>query len=81
MNALLYLAAIRAYFLLYHFLAVSLAPEAAKVISSQGEISVPVTLSFEMPAGVVFLPDHFAVPPVNALTLNSNLVRVTIQKG
>jgi formate dehydrogenase alpha subunit len=57
------------------------AGDTAKVISSQGEISVPVALAGELPAGVVFLPDHFATPPANALTLNSNLVRVTIQKG
>jgi formate dehydrogenase alpha subunit len=57
------------------------AGDTAKVTSSQGEISVPVVLSPEMPAGVVFLPEHFAEPPVHLLTLNSNLVRVTIQKG
>ena len=55
--------------------------DAAKVTSSQGEISVPVVLTPELPGGVVFLPEHFAAPPVNLLTLNSNLVRVTIQKG
>jgi formate dehydrogenase alpha subunit len=53
----------------------------AKVISSQGEISVPVSLTAALPPGVVFLPDHFAAPAANVLTLNSNLVRVTIQKG
>ncbi|MBI4794454.1 MAG: molybdopterin-dependent oxidoreductase [Deltaproteobacteria bacterium] len=57
------------------------AGDTAKVISSQGEISVPVALAPEMPPGVVFLPEHFAQPPVHILTLNSNLVRVTIQKG
>ena len=57
------------------------AGEVAKVISSHGEISVPVSLSADMPAGVVFLPEHFAAPAANDLTLNSNLVRVTIQKG
>ena len=57
------------------------AGETAKVISSQGEISVPVALAPEMPGGVVFLPEHFDLPPVHLLTLNSNLVRVTIQKG
>jgi predicted molibdopterin-dependent oxidoreductase YjgC len=55
--------------------------DTAKVISSQGEVSVPVTLAKEMPAGVVLLPEHFAAPAANNLTLNSNLVRVTIQKG
>jgi predicted molibdopterin-dependent oxidoreductase YjgC len=55
--------------------------EAAKVISSQGEISLPVTVTPDLPAGVVFMPDHFAAPAANVLTLNSNLVRVTIQKG
>jgi formate dehydrogenase alpha subunit len=55
--------------------------EVAKVTSSQGEISVPVTLSPELPPGVAFLPDHFAQPAAHRLTLNSNLVRVTIQKG
>jgi hypothetical protein len=42
---------------------------------------VPVDLSAAVPAGVVFLPEHFAAPAANDLTLNSNLVRVTIQKG
>ena len=55
--------------------------DTAKVISSQGEVSVPVTLAKDMPAGVVLLPEHFAAPAANNLTLNSNLVRVTIQKG
>lgn len=55
--------------------------ETAKVISSQGEISVPVTLSPELPPGVAFLPDHFSQPAANLLTLNSNLVRVAISKG
>ncbi len=57
------------------------AGDTAKVTSSQGEISVAVALAPEMPPGVVFLPEHFAQPPVHLLTLNSNLVRVTIQKG
>ncbi|MFZ5449875.1 MAG: molybdopterin-dependent oxidoreductase [Thermodesulfobacteriota bacterium] len=57
------------------------AGETAKIISSQGEISVPVKLTNELPLGVVFLPEHFATPAANELTLNSNLVRVTIQKG
>jgi predicted molibdopterin-dependent oxidoreductase YjgC len=57
------------------------AGETAKIISSQGEISVAVKLTHEVPAGVVFLPEHFASPAANDLTLNSNLVRVTIQKG
>ena len=59
-----------------------LAPgEVVKVISSHGEISAPVDLSGDVPPGVVFLPEHFALPAANDLTLNSNLVRVTIQKG
>jgi predicted molibdopterin-dependent oxidoreductase YjgC len=57
------------------------AGEVVKVISSHGEISAPVDLSTDMPVGVVFLPEHFAAPAANDLTLNSNLVRVTIQKG
>jgi len=57
------------------------AGEMAKVTSSQGEISVPVKLSPELPEGVVFLPEHFATPAAHLLTLNSSLVRVTIQKG
>jgi formate dehydrogenase alpha subunit len=57
------------------------AGDTAKVISSHGEVAVPVKLSGDVPAGVVFLPDHFAEPAVNELTLNSNVVRVTIQKG
>ena len=58
-----------------------MAGEVVKVISSHGEISAPVDLSTDMPVGVVFLPEHFAAPAANDLTLNSNLVRVTIQKG
>ena len=59
-----------------------LAPgEVVKVISSHGEITAPVKLTADVPAGVVFLPEHFAAPAANDLTLNSNLVRVTIQKG
>ena len=59
-----------------------LAPgEVVKVISSHGEITAPVKLTADVPAGVVFLPEHFATPAANDLTLNSNLVRVTIQKG
>ncbi|MDO9531209.1 MAG: molybdopterin-dependent oxidoreductase [Deltaproteobacteria bacterium] len=59
-----------------------LAPgEVVKVISSYGEIAAPVKLTADVPAGVVFLPEHFAAPAANNLTLNSNLVRVTIQKG
>jgi len=57
------------------------AGDLAKVTSSQGEISVPVKLTPELPEGVVFLPEHFAQPAAHLLTLNSNLVRVTIQKG
>jgi formate dehydrogenase alpha subunit len=57
------------------------AGEVVKVISSHGEITAPVDLSAAVPAGVVFLPEHFATPAANDLTLNSNLVRVTIQKG
>ena len=57
------------------------AGEVVKVISSHGEISAPVDLSAAVPPGVVFLPEHFAAPAANDLTLNSNLVRVTIQKG
>jgi len=55
--------------------------DTAKVTSSQGEISVPVTLKPGLPEGLVFLPEHFAQPAAHRLTLNSNLVRVTIQKG
>jgi anaerobic selenocysteine-containing dehydrogenase len=57
------------------------AGEVVKVISSHGEITAPVDLCADVPAGVVFLPEHFAAPAANDLTLNSNLVRVTIQKG
>ena len=57
------------------------AGEVVKVVSSHGEISAPVDLSTAVPTGVVFLPEHFAAPAANDLTLNSNLVRVTIQKG
>jgi len=53
----------------------------AKVISSQGEVTATVKMSFELPPGVAFLPEHFGAPAANELTLNSNLVRVTIQKA
>ena len=36
------------------------AGEVVKVISSHGEIAAPVDLSAAVPAGVVFLPEHFA---------------------
>ncbi len=55
--------------------------DTAKVISTQGEISLPVAVTPDLPPGVVFMPDHFAEPAAQLLTLNSNLVRVTIQKG
>ena len=51
------------------------------VSSPQGSIVVKVQLSDDMPAGAVFLADHFAEPMANTLTLNSNLCRVNIQKG
>ncbi|HZE21298.1 MAG TPA: molybdopterin dinucleotide binding domain-containing protein, partial [Desulfobaccales bacterium] len=57
------------------------AGEEVKVISSYGEVKAPVELSREVPPGVAFLPEHFGDPAANNLTLNSNLVRVTIQKG
>ncbi len=53
----------------------------ATVISSYGEIAATVKLSLDLPPGVAFLPEHFAEPPANKLTLNSNLVRVTIQRA
>ncbi|MDI6853665.1 MAG: molybdopterin-dependent oxidoreductase [Deltaproteobacteria bacterium] len=53
----------------------------AKIISSHGEITAPVTLDANLAQGVVFLPEHFAEPAAHMLTLNSNLVRVTIQKA
>jgi formate dehydrogenase (NADP+) alpha subunit len=53
----------------------------AKVISSQGEVMAKVKVSFDLPPGVAFVPEHFGEPAVNELTLNSNLVRVTIQKA
>ena len=40
-----------------------------------------VKMSLDLPAGVAFLPEHFGEPAANELTLNSNLVRVTIQKA
>lgn len=52
-----------------------------KISSAQGAIEVKVTLCDDLPAGVVFLADHFADPMANTLTFNSNLCRVTIQKG
>jgi predicted molibdopterin-dependent oxidoreductase YjgC len=55
--------------------------DAAKITSSHGEITAPVELTAELPAGVVFLAEHFAEPAAQALTLNSNLVRVSIQKA
>ena len=53
----------------------------AKIISSHGEITAPVTLDASLAPGVVFLPEHFAEPAAHMLTLNSNLVRVTLQKA
>ncbi len=55
--------------------------EVAKVISSHGEVEVKVDLDPLLPPGVAFLPEHFAQPAAHMLTLNSNLVRVTIQKA
>ena len=55
--------------------------EEAKIISSHGEITAKVALDASLPPGVVFLPEHFAEPAAHMLTLNSNLVRVTIQKA
>jgi len=55
--------------------------DAVKVISSHGEVTAPVKLSVALPPGVAFLPEHFGEPAANELTLNSNLVRVTIQKA
>lgn len=55
--------------------------EEARVISSHGEITAKVALDACLPPGVVFLPEHFAEPAAHMLTLNSNLVRVTIQKA
>ncbi|MEJ2226166.1 MAG: molybdopterin-dependent oxidoreductase, partial [Syntrophobacterales bacterium] len=55
--------------------------EEVKVISSHGEVAATVQLSLDLPPGVAFLPEHFGEPAANKLTLNSNLVRVTIQKA
>jgi len=55
--------------------------ELAKVISSHGEVEAKVALDPLLPAGVAFLPEHFARPAAQMLTLNSNLVRVSIQKA
>ncbi len=55
--------------------------EEAKVISSHGEVTATVKISADLPPGVAFLPEHFGEPAANELTLNSNLVRVTIQKA
>lgn len=57
------------------------AGEAVTVSSAQGKIVVPAAINDNLPAGVVFLADHFAEPLANSLTFNSNLCRVTIQKG
>jgi formate dehydrogenase alpha subunit len=55
--------------------------DVAKIISSHGEITAPVALDATLAPGVVFLPEHFSEPAAHMLTLNSNLVRVTIQKA
>jgi formate dehydrogenase (NADP+) alpha subunit len=55
--------------------------EEVKVISSHGEVTAAVQFSLDLPPGVAFLPEHFGAPAANDLTLNSNLVRVTIQKA
>ncbi|MEW6386921.1 MAG: molybdopterin-dependent oxidoreductase [Thermodesulfobacteriota bacterium] len=52
-----------------------------KIISSHGEAAAPVVLAAALPPGVVFLPEHFSEPAAHNLTLNSNLVRVTLQKA
>ncbi|MBW1991738.1 MAG: molybdopterin-dependent oxidoreductase [Deltaproteobacteria bacterium] len=57
------------------------AGDEVRIISSHGEITAPVTLDASLPPGVVFLPEHFAEPAAHRLTLNSNLVRVTLQKA
>ncbi|MGQ9920581.1 MAG: molybdopterin-dependent oxidoreductase [Desulfobacca sp.] len=57
------------------------AGETVTVSSPQGRITVPVAVNDDLPSGVVFLADHFAEPLANSLTSNSNLCRVTIQKG
>jgi len=55
--------------------------DAVKVISTYGEISATVSFGLDLPPGVAFMPEHFAEPAANELTLNSNLVRVTLQKA
>ncbi len=55
--------------------------DAAKVTSTQGEITVPVECTAAVPPGVVFLADAFADPAAHSLTVNSNLMRVNLQKG
>jgi anaerobic selenocysteine-containing dehydrogenase len=57
------------------------ADEEVTVSSPQGSIGVRVNLCDDLPPGVVFLADHFTDPMANILTFNSNLCRVTIQKG
>jgi|UniRef100_A0A7C5EPH7 predicted molibdopterin-dependent oxidoreductase YjgC len=52
-----------------------------RITSSQGEVTAPVKFSLDLPAGLAFMPEHFAEPAAHRLTLNSNLVRVTIQKA
>jgi len=55
--------------------------ETVKIVSTQGEITTPVAYTTAMPATVVFLADAFAEPTANVLTLNSNIMRVKLQKG
>lgn len=55
--------------------------EPVRVVGAQGEITVPAALTGELPAGVVFLAEHFDEPLANLLTINSNLCRVQLQKG
>jgi len=55
--------------------------EPVKISSNQGEITVPIAMTVELPRGVVFLADHFSDTPANLLTSNSNLCRVQLQKG
>jgi len=57
------------------------AGDKARIISSHGEVEAKVALDPLLPAGVAFLPEHFAQPAAQMLTLNSNLVRVSIQKA
>ena len=60
-----------------------------KIIGESQNVSAKVKVTAEVPQGSVFMPIHFASPPVNALTKPAGenrervpaMVRVEVEKG